>query len=165
MRDTVENISQLKDNDLEEVSFREADLNNANTEEATGHKYVDDSFSGEIFDEDKTVHESQSCANKDKNCTALKKVSLSMHSGSSNHVVDKYGSEVFSISHPIGLPNFENKYCINAVASAIGQMDRKCFGVGNQSISGVGSKKDIVENKPIERELMHADLMNLIKSE
>eukprot|EP00957_Ditylum_brightwellii_P032625 2472700-Ditylum_brightwellii.AAC.1 len=73
MRDTVENISQLKDNDLEEVSFREADLNKANTKVATGHKYVDDSFPGENFDEHKTVHESQSGADKDKNCTALKK--------------------------------------------------------------------------------------------
>eukprot|EP00957_Ditylum_brightwellii_P157929 12021288-Ditylum_brightwellii.AAC.1 len=37
MRDTVEDLSQLKDNDLEEGSFREADLNKANTNKATGH--------------------------------------------------------------------------------------------------------------------------------
>eukprot|EP00957_Ditylum_brightwellii_P098047 7469054-Ditylum_brightwellii.AAC.1 len=140
MRDTVENLSQLKDNELEEV------------------------FSGENFDDDKTVYDSQSGADKDKNCTALKKVSLSVHSEGSNDVVDKYGSEVFSVSHPIGLPNSEIKYYMNAVAGTINQMDIKFSGVGNQFISGVGSKNDIVENRPIEKELMHDDLMNLIKS-
>eukprot|EP00957_Ditylum_brightwellii_P163983 12485488-Ditylum_brightwellii.AAC.1 len=165
MKDNVENLSQLKDNDLEEVCLKEADLKEVNTKKAIGHKNGDDSFPCKTFDEDKTVHESQSSADKDKNCTALKKVSLRVHSGGSNHVVNKCGSEICSVSRPIGLPNSENKYNMNADKGDIDQMGRTCSGVENQSTCGVGSKKDTVDNKLIEREVIHEDSMNLIKSE
>eukprot|EP00957_Ditylum_brightwellii_P111001 8465614-Ditylum_brightwellii.AAC.1 len=94
MKDYVENLPQSKDNDLEEVYFKEADSKEANMKETTVYKYGDDSSPNGIFDESKSVYESQSSAGRDKNCTALKKLSLSVHSSGSNHDVDKYGSAI-----------------------------------------------------------------------
>eukprot|EP00957_Ditylum_brightwellii_P018464 1388926-Ditylum_brightwellii.AAC.1 len=93
MKDNVDNPSQLKDNDLEEVYLKEDNSKEVNRKEATGHKYGDDSFQGGTFDADKTVYELQSSADRNKNCTALEKLSLSIHFGGSNHVADKYGSK------------------------------------------------------------------------
>eukprot|EP00957_Ditylum_brightwellii_P132696 10118619-Ditylum_brightwellii.AAC.1 len=76
MIDHVENLSQSKENDLEEVYLKEADLKEANMKEANIHNYGDDCCPDGNFDEAKSVHESQGSAGRDKNYTALKKLSL-----------------------------------------------------------------------------------------
>eukprot|EP00957_Ditylum_brightwellii_P068876 5228103-Ditylum_brightwellii.AAC.1 len=109
MKDNVDNLSQLKYNDLREANSKEANSKEANTKEVTGHNYGDGSFPSETFDEDKSDHESQSSADRDKTCTSLKKVSLSVHSGGSNDDVDKYGSNQSICDGGSKKDTFENK--------------------------------------------------------
>eukprot|EP00957_Ditylum_brightwellii_P172757 13151680-Ditylum_brightwellii.AAC.1 len=90
--------------------MKEADWKDDYSKEITVYMHGDDGYpTGNVL-KDKSVPVLHSRCVIDMNCTAMKKVSLSVNSSDSTHVVGKYGSEVYTVSHPTVLPNSDKKH-------------------------------------------------------